>query len=193
MWDRCVFRKVLADVGWEPVRGEGSRPDFCFTRWMTRQMAAIPFSTLICVDTVLSLDSQRPESILTEHCWDSLLALRSDQRCERLCPIKAFVKVIPKKPSSPCCGSLPNSLREHLKFNMRESELSSYLFPQRKKEKHTMEYLHNWLYLQFLGREEKEKDTGNIWDKPSGIQWKTRTGREGINARSEGTHGHKKI
>lgn len=56
-----------------------------------------------------------------------------------------------------------------------------------------MEYLHNWLYLQFLGRKEKEKDTGNIWDKPSGIQWKKRTGRERINARSEGTHGHKKI
>lgn len=129
----CVFRKVLADVGWEPVRGEGSLPDFCFTWWMTRQMAAIPFSTLISVDTVLSLDSQRPESILTEHCWDSLLALRSDQRCKRLYPIKACVKVIPKKPSSPCCGSLPNSLREHLKFHMRKSELNSDLFPQRKK------------------------------------------------------------
>ncbi len=55
----------------------------------------------------------------------------------------------------------------------------------KRKKNNTTEYLHNRLYLQFLGRKEKEKDTGNIWDKTSGLQKVTGTGRQGINARHQ--------
>lgn len=181
----------------------------CETRWEEREVvwisalicewkretATIPLSfTVGCVNSNSSFKTaESPVSVLTELCWHARLALEWTIKWPFLSggpsKFEVFVKAFPEGPSLPCRrSSSSNAFRgmlgiQHKRVNWTLN--SSHKKWKGGKKNNTTEYLHNRLYLQFLGRKEKEKDTGNIWDKTSGIQKATGMGRQGFNARHQ--------
>lgn len=153
--------------------------------WPTRQTAATvsPFSPA-AVWVRSNSESRRPASILTEN-----LQTFHSQRLKSGCWKCTFLSGARKPKFWSVCEERKETLfasllrrlvkltegvfgiqheRVNWTLNLSHREKKKKEKKKRVKEKgkknNTTEYLHNRLYLQFLGRKEKEKDTGDIGD-----------------------------
>lgn len=136
----------------EPARGEASGLDFCyiFRNDKADRSYPLPFAhSCLCQFQLMVWAT----CYLTENCsW------RPFQKAFLASELQQLVRL---------AEGVFGTERVNWTLNL------SHITKQKKKEKekdNTTEYLHNRLYLQFLGRKEKEKDISNIWDKTSGKQ-----------------------
>lgn len=191
MWKQLLYESA----SWFCVRTCERRGKlFGFLLYFVNEKADINYPRFIhswlCQFQFILWISQSPVSIVTEHCWHARLALKWTIKWPFLSGVAVNLKCLWRR-FQEAFISLPQQLVKLISgmFGIQHRRVNWTLNLSHKNEKkeknNTTEYLHNRLYLQFLGRKEKEKDTGNIWDKTSGIQKVTGTERQGINARHQ--------